>query len=234
MKTTKFILANRFAIENLLNGQECNVSEMMNASVIINQRYVKKVFSKIPKLAKYLIDNKYFCIVYFAPKSYKIDVTTFGCEKPVYRKGLDKSRMQVKICTVYDKDLNFVKKGTLNNMAKFLGIINDSDYEDVSNIETKPELLLKILKAYMPNTLPRTLQEIADEVLQDCKDGKEYAQILAKPKSPIIEVCDEHGITRSELAKSIGVTVQTIEQCLSRGKCSKNVLKRLKEVYKYV
>ena len=165
----------------------------------------------MPNLSNFLIKDEHICIIYIRPAKE-------GCGA------------EVKICTLYDKDLNFVKKGTLDNIAKYLGLIRDVDYIDVSNIASKPKLFMQICIA-SGKILP---QAIADSLLQDCKNGVKYAQFLVKPKNPIDVICETESITRSELAKNVGLKVSVLENALSRGKCSKNVLDTLKKVYKYV
>lgn len=218
MKNTRFMLANKETIIDLLNGTSPDSYKTLDANMICksNYVYIKKTLSKVPNIKDFLINDEYFCLIYMSPSE-----------------NDDKS-LKIKICSVYDKKFNFIEKGTLKNVAKFLGIIDGTEYVDVSNIESKPDLLLKIIKAYMPSTLPVTLQEIADEVLKDCKSGKKYAQFLIKPKHPIELICEKEGISRAEISRNTGIGIPSIENSLSTGTCGKKMLEKLRKVYKYV
>jgi hypothetical protein len=211
MKNTRFMLATEKTILDLIAGTSPAEYKTLDAAMLKNQKYIKKILSSMPNLSSFLIRKEYICIIYIKPAE-------------------EGKNSEIKICTLYDKDLNFIKKGTIDNIAKYLGLIRNVDYIDVSNITSKPKLFMQICIA-SGKILP---QAIADGLLQDCKNGVKYAQFLVKPKNPIELICETEGITRSELAKSVGLKVATIENALSRGKCSKNVLSVLKEVYKYV
>lgn len=211
MKNTRFMLATEKTILDLIAGTSPAEYKTLDATMLKNQKYIKKILSSMPNLSSFLIREEYICIIYIRPAE-------------------EGKNTEIKICTLYDNKLNFIKKGTLDNIAKYLGLIRNVDYIDVSNITSKPKLFMQICIA-SGKILP---QAIADSLLQDCKNGVKYAQFLVKPKNPIELICETEGITRSELAKSVGLKVATIENALSRGKCSKNVLAVLKEVYKYV
>lgn len=205
------MLATEKTILDLIAGTSPAEYKTLDAAMLKNQKYIKKILSSMPNLSSFLIRKEYICIIYIRPAE-------------------EGRSSEIKICTLYDKDLNFIKKGTLDNIAKYLGLIRNVDYIDVSNIASKPKLFMQICIA-SGKILP---QAIADSLLQDCKNGVKYAQFLVKPKNPIELICETEGITRSELAKNVGLKVATIENALSRGKCSKNVLAVLKGVYKYV
>ena len=211
MKNTRFMLASEQTILDLLAGANPSEYNTIDAAILKNQKYIKKIVGAIPNLNSFLIQDEYFCMVYIRPAE-------------------EGKPSDVKICTLYDKKLNFVKKGSLDNIGKCLGLIRDIEYIDVSDIQNKPKLFMQICIA-SGKILP---QAIADSMLQDCKNGVKYAQFLVKPKNPIDIICNKEGITRSELAKSLDLKVATIENALSRGKCSKNLLATLREVYKYV
>lgn len=115
---------------------------------------------------------------------------------------------------------------------------HEVEYVDVSNIEKNPKLFLKIFKAYKANKLNTdgfaTPQDLADEVLEDCKKGLNYAQFLIVPENPILKVCRIEGISRRQLAELINMRVTRLENCLSRKKVSKSVLAALKERFNYI
>lgn len=211
MKNTRFMLATEKTILDLLAGTNPSEYKTLDAAILKNQKYIKKIVSAMPNLSRFLIRDKYICIIYIRPSE-------------------DNKESEIKVCTLYDNELNFIKKGTLENIAKYLGLIRNIDYIDVSDIINKPKLFMQICIA----SGKISPQAIADSLLQDCKNGVKYAQFLVKPKNPIDTICEAEGITRSELAKNVGLKVAVIENALSRGKCSKNVLAALKEVYKYV
>lgn len=211
MKNTRFMLATERTILDLIAGTNPAEYKTLDAAMLKNQKYIKKILGSMPNLSSFLIKSDYICIIYIRPAE-------------------EDRGSEIKVCTLYDKDLNFIKKGTIDNIAKYLGLIRNVDYIDVSNIINKPKLFMQICIA-SGKVLP---QAIADSLLQDCKNGAKYAQFLVKPKNPIDTICETEGITRSELAKNVGIKVAVIENALSRGKCSKNVLDILKKVYKYV
>lgn len=110
------------------------------------------------------------------------------------------------------------------------------EYIDVRDIESKSDLFLRIYKAAYANKLYGFVkpQQLADEVLEDCKNGLGYAQFLIEPENPILTVCRMEKISRSGLAKLLGIRVSRLENCLSRKRCSKSVLKMLAERFNYI
>jgi len=112
-------------------------------------------------------------------------------------------------------------------------------YKSVTDIENKPKLFLQIYKSWCihHNFQVRELytpQELADAVLADAKAGKDYAQFLRLPKNEILIVCEKENITRTELASKLGIKATRLENCISRGKCSKQIKALLKERFNYI
>lgn len=110
---------------------------------------------------------------------------------------------------------------------------------DVSNIEKKPKLFLKIYKAWCRhyNYQVRELyppQDLADTVLKEAQQGEEYAQFLRLPENEILTVCKREDITRAELARQLKIPATRLENCISRGRCSKPILALLKERFNYI
>lgn len=116
---------------------------------------------------------------------------------------------------------------------------NIDNFMNVNNIEKKPKLFLKIYEAWCKryDYQVRELypaQELADAVLKDARAGEEYAQFLKLPKNEIIIVCAKEGLTRAELARRLNIPASRLENCISRGKCSKPIKKLLSERFNYI
>ena len=223
-KDTELSVVSKNEFMELLEGVSPCYLETIDSKEVKN---IKALIESAPSLREnYLIDEKYYCVVYITKTQVEYDF--FGVNSQT-------ESQKVKVCAIYDKDLNFLTKGKLQTVASFMGITSSLDYLDVSNIEKKPKLFLEIYKQSMcQRPHDPSPQQLADMVLSDCKNGEKYAQFLRKPKNPLLMVCEKEGLTRSELAERIGITVLLFENCLSRGKCSKGVLEKLRKVYKYV
>lgn len=222
-KDTELTVVKKQEFIELLEGVDPCYFETIDSKEVKN---IKELIQNAPALREMLIDGEYYCVVYITKT--QIDYDFFGTNSKC-------DSCKVKVCAVYDKDLNFLTKGKLQTVAKFMRLIPDIEYIDVSNIEKNPKLFLEIYKQSMcQRPHDPSPQQLADMVLDDCKNGEEYAHFLRKPKNPLLMVCEKEGLTRSELAKKIGITILLFEKCLNRGKCSKNVLEKLRKVYKYV
>jgi len=221
----RIALANEREAKGLL--EEISIIEEFE---IIESKNVETFFGNLSIEAKndYLIKGKYYFVIYTklcpcqsAGHEDVAGISFSDCEEEV-----------IKICAIYDKNFNFVRKGTLENMAKALNIIPDVDYVDVSNIESKPELFLKIYKAFVGDFAPSP-QQMADTALGTAKMGNLSTAFLIKPKNPIDMICEKEGISRSGLSKSTGISVASINNALSRGVCSRFMVAKLRKVYKY-
>lgn len=112
-------------------------------------------------------------------------------------------------------------------------------FMSVNNIEKKPKLFLKIYEAWCKryNYQVRELypaQDLADAVFRDAQAGEEYAQFLKLPKNEIIIVCEKENITRAELARQLKIPASRLENCVSRGKCSKPIKRLLSKRFNYI
>lgn len=120
--------------------------------------------------------------------------------------------------------------------------MTEKQYIDVSNIEKKPELFLRIYQAYYQEIIIvqgknpdlKAPQALADCVLNCAKKGQAFAQFLVKPENPILIVCRKENLTRKQLAERIDVKVSRLENCLSRGKASKGIMKLLQQHFDYI
>ena len=112
----------------------------------------------------------------------------------------------------------------------------NTQYMSIDNIGKKPKLFLKIYEAWCKRYVNEfyTAQELADAVLIDARAGEEYAQFLKLPKNEIIIVCEKENITRAELARQLKIPASRLENCISRGKCSKPIKKLLSERFNYI
>jgi len=198
---------------------------------IIESKNIEVFFKNMNIEAKndYLVKGKHYFAIYAKLKP----LQSAGCEEVAGINFSDCEEEVIKTCAIYDKNFNFVRKGTLENMAKALNIIPDVDYVDVSNIESKPELFLKIYKAFVGDFAPSP-QQMADTALGTAKMGNLSTAFLIKPKNPIDMICEKEGISRSGLSKSTGISVASINNALSRGVCSRFMIEKLRKFYKYI
>jgi hypothetical protein len=193
--------------------------ESVDVSKMRGTAQLMKFFRQVPNIEKFRINEMYF-VVYFTEEEATCNIGLFDepliCTSPL-----------IKTCAVYGKHFNFLKKGSFKNMAKFVRVIDDIDYIDVSNIESKPELFLQIYKSKSGITP----QELADTVLRECKKGSKHAKFLIKEKPIILRACERYSISRKQLADKIGVKITSIETALSNGRVPKKIEEKIKEVF---
>ena len=116
---------------------------------------------------------------------------------------------------------------------------DNAKYINVNNIETKPKLFIQIYIAWCEHYSYQVrelypVQDLANLVLEDAKRGEQYAQFLRLPENEIITVCKRENLKRTELAEKLGIRVTRLENCISRGKCSKPIKKLLCERFNYI
>lgn len=118
-------------------------------------------------------------------------------------------------------------------------IVGQAKYANVDGIEKKPKLFAKIYVAWceyngyqVREVYP--MQDLAYLVLNDAKKGLEYAQFLKLPENEIITVCRHEKISKTTLAKMLNIPVSRLDNCVSRGKCSKPVKALLRERFNYI
>lgn len=165
-------------------------------------------------------------------------VLDYKGQKCVCVGAIDKKAQTWKKFMLYDLTGKILVKGNIKTIANALGIDIAMNYKDVDNIEQNPALFLEIYKAISDLNLasfcfPKP-QMLADMLYQAATEDKNpiAQRVLKKPTNIILTICEKKGLTRSQLAREIGVMPSAIENCLSRESITKTIYNRLMARYK--